>query len=420
MMQLLLKKVTLLSPGSKFHLKKKDIFIKNGRIEKIADSIDVKNSKIIDQKNTFVSIGWMDLFSDFCDPGQEQKEDLHSGSRAALAGGYTDVCLIPNTHPVVDNKSSVEYIKSKSHIVNLHPIGAVSNKLEGKNLAEMYDMKLSGAVAFSDGIHPVQSSGLLLKALQYVKTFQGVIIQIPEDTSIAKHGLMNEGIQSTQLGMQGKPGIAESILIQRDLELLEYTKSTLHLTGISTKKSVDLIRRAKKQGLQVTCSTTPYHLLYTDADLKNYNSIFKINPPLRTETDRQALIKGVEDGTIDCIATHHFPQDWDAKHVEFEYAKPGMIGLQTTLNLLLTVSDKIPLEKWIAMMSTKPREILGLPIPQIKEDEPACLTIFNTNQSWHFDEQSNRSRSSNSPVFEQELKGKILAVINNNQLYIHE
>jgi len=259
-----------------------------------------------------------------------------------------------------------------------------------------------------------------LKALQYVKTFQGVIIQIPEDTSIAKHGLMNEGIQSTQLGMQGKPGIAESILIQRDLELLEYTKSTLHLTGISTKKSVDLIRRAKKQGLQVTCSTTPYHLLYTDADLKNYNSIFKINPPLRTETDRQALIKGVEDGTIDCIATHHFPQDWDAKHVEFEYAKPGMIGLQTTLNLLLTVSDKIPLEKWIAMMSTKPREILGLPIPQIKEDEPACLTIFNTNQSWHFDEQSNRSRSSNSPVFEQELKGKILAVINNNQLYIHE
>ncbi len=420
MMQLLIKKATILCPSSKYHLKKKDILIKNGIIEKIADSVNVKGGIVIDKKNTAVSIGWIDLFSDFCDPGHEHKEDLTSGSNAAAAGGYTDVCLIPNTLPSATNKSSVEYSKSKSSLVNLHPIGAVSNQLEGKDLAEMYDMKRAGAVAFSDGIKPVQQAGLMLKALQYVNAFNGVIIQVPEDTSIATNGLMNEGETSTKLGMQGKPGIAESIQLQRDIELLHHTDSCLHITGISTKKSVELIRQAKKQGLTITCSVTPYHLLFTDKALDTYDSIYKVYPPLRTESDRLALIKGIEDGTIDAIATHHFPQNWDAKNVEFEYAKPGMIGLQTTLPMLLQVSNKINLEKWISLVTDKPRTILGLSIPELKEGAKACLTVFNTEEKWTLNDRSNRSKSANSPYFNQELTGKVIAVVNNNQLYTNE
>jgi len=425
MMRILVKKATILSPTNKYHLKKKDIFIKNGIIEKIADSIDNKivDSKkllIIDKKNTFISIGWLDIFSDFCDPGFEHKEDLISGSKSAAAGGYTDICLIPNTKPYTTSKSSVDYIKSKSHFINLHPIGAISEKLEGKDLAEMYDMKLNGAVAFSDGIKPVQESGLLLKALQYVKAFQGVVVQIPEDYSIAKNGLMNEGIISTKLGIQGKPSIAESIQIQRDIELANYTESHIHFTGVSTKKSLALIKQAKKQGIQVTCSVTPYHLFYTDQLLENYDSVFKVNPPLRNEEDRLALVKGIEDGTIDCIATHHFPQDWDAKEVEFEYAKPGMIGLQTTLAILLKACQDISIDKLISLITEQPRKILGLEIPEIKEKEKACLTIFNTDEEWQFNEASNLSKSNNSPLYNQTLKGKVLMVINNNLIHINE
>lgn len=419
-MQLLLKKVTVVSPGSKYHLKKKDILIKNGLIEKIADSININGGKVIDLKNSFISAGWVDLFADFCDPGYEHKETIESGSNAASAGGYTDVCLVPNTNPVTSTKSQVEYIRNKSGLVNLHPIGTVSKNLEGKDLSEMYDMKLSGAVAFSDGKKPVQHGGLMMKALQYIKTFDGVIIEVPEDTSIAKIGLMNEGIVSTQLGIQGKATIAESIHLHRNIELLQYTQSKLHITGISTKKSVDMIRQAKKQGLQITCSVTPYHLLYTDASLSNYNSIFKVNPPLRSEEDRKALIKGIEDGTIDCIASHHFPQDWDAKQVEFEYANDGMISLQTMLPMLLSVSDKISIEQWIHLLTDGPRSILGLPKPIIAEKEAACVTIFNPTLKWTYNDISNQSKSANSPLWNQELTGKVLATINNKHYFIHE
>ncbi|HPI53660.1 MAG TPA: dihydroorotase, partial [Chitinophagaceae bacterium] len=279
MTQLLIKKATILAPESPFHLKKKDILIKNGLIEKVADQIPDGKLKTLQGKNTYISAGWVDMFADFCDPGYEHKEDLTSGKLAALKGGYTDVCLIPNTQPAVTSKGGVEWIKQKSDIVNLHPIGAISAKIEGKDLAEMYDMQQHGAVAFSDGTQSLQSAGLMLKALQYVKAFKGVIIQVPEEKSISGHGLMHEGTVSTALGMQGKPAIAESIMVQRDLELLRYTQSRLHFSGISTAASINLIRKAKKEGLHVTCSVAPYHLLYTHDQLQQYNSIFKVNPP---------------------------------------------------------------------------------------------------------------------------------------------
>ena len=420
MTQLLIKKAIILAPESPFHLKKKDILIKNGLIEKVADQIPEGKLKTIQAKNTYVSAGWVDIFADFCDPGFEHKEDLNSGKLAALKGGYTDVCLIPNTQPAVTGKGGVEWIKQKSDTVNLHPIGAISAKIEGKDLAEMYDMHQHGAVAFSDGTQSLQSAGLMLKALQYVKAFQGVIIQVPEEKSISSHGLMHEGPVSTALGMQGKPAIAESIMVQRDLALLRYTHSRLHFTGISTAASINLIRKAKKEGLQVTCSVTPYHLLYTHEQLHQYNSIYKVNPPLRTESDRKALLKAVEDGTIDCIASHHRPQDWDAKNKEFEYAANGMIGLQTVFSALLQTSTTIPIERWIDMLTVAPRKILGISAPVFAVGNSANLTIFNTDLRWKVDEQSLKGKSFNTPFMHQTIQGKILGVIHQHKITLHE
>jgi len=419
-MQVLIKKATVYSPGSKFHLKKKDLLIKQGVIEKIGDQLSLRGGRTIEGKQLMVSAGWMDLFADFCDPGLEHKETLESGMRAAAAGGFTDVCVVPNTRPVTSGKSQVEYIRSKSGLVQLHPMGTISKNLEGKDLAEMYDMKLSGAAAFSEGHKPLQHSGLMLKALQYVKTFNGVLIEIPEDTAISKSGLMNEGPVSTQMGLQGKASIAESIQLYRNLELLQYTDSRLHMTGISTRKSVDMIRQAKKRGLKITCSVTPYHLLYTDQEVAGYNSLFKVNPPLRTEDDRKALLKGIEDGTIDCIASHHCPQDWDAKEVEFAYAGEGMITLQTMLPMLLQAGPHIPVTRWVDMLSSAPRNILMMDTPLIAEGEAACLTVFQASEPWEYSRENNESLSANSPLLGQTLHGKILAVINQQQMAIHE
>nr|MBP6314811.1 dihydroorotase [Chitinophagaceae bacterium] len=419
-MHILIKKATVLSPDSKYHLKRKDILIKNGIIEKIADSINEKAKVIIDKKNMYVSAGWVDVFSDFCDPGFEHRETLESGVQVAAAGGYTDAFVIPNTNPPTANKTAVEYIKHETGLVNLHPIGSVSKNIEGKDLAEMYDMKLAGAIAFSDGRKTIQNSGLLLKALQYVKTFDGIIIEIPEDKEITKNGLMNEGVVSTQIGLQAKASIAEDIHTYRNIELLRYTQSKIHLTGISTKKSIDLIRQAKKQKLNITCSVSPYHLLYSDQMLENYNSHYKVNPPLRSEEDRKALLKAVEDGTIDCIASHHTPQSWDDKQVEFAYAQSGMLTLQTTLQMLLQLESNIPIEKWVTLLSDQPRNIFSLPQPKLEVGANATLTLFSTTEPWTYNEKSNQSLSENSPLFQKTLQGKIVCVINNQKHRIYE
>jgi dihydroorotase len=419
-MQILIKKATILCAGSKYHQKKKDVLIQHGVIDKIADNISAKAPIIIDQKNTYISPGWVDVFADFCDPGFEHKETVQTGMQTAAAGGYSDIFVIPNTRPGTLGKTAVEYLKNRDQLVNIHPIGAVSKNLEGKDLAEMNDMNLAGAMAFSDGRKTVQNSGLFLKALQYVKTFNGTLIEIPEDKEISKNGLMHEGEVSTGIGVQGKASLAEDIHTYRNIELLRYTGSRLHLSGISTRKSIDLIRQAKKQQLNLTCSVTPYHLLYTDRQLENYNSIYKVNPPLRTESDRKALIKAVADGTVDCIASHHSPQQWDDKQVEFEYAENGMLTLQTMLPMLLQLSADIPVEKWVELLTQKPRDIFNLKQTQIAPGAEACITVFNTNATWNYDDANNHSLSQNSPLYGQTLSGKVLGVINNNQYRIYE
>jgi dihydroorotase len=414
-MKVLIKKATILCADSPYHLLQKDILITNGVIEKIASNIVAdKKYSIISGKDIFVSNGWVDVFADFADPGFEHKETLQSGMEAALAGGYSDVMILPNTQPTISNKSSVEYVlhQTKNNAVCVHVIGAVSKQIEGTHLAEMIDMHHSGAVAFSDGKLPIQNSGLLLKALQYVKKFDGTIIQMPIDDALTKHGLMNEGVMSTQLGMQGKMDMAEHLMVHRDIELLRYTNSKLHISGVSTAKGIDCIKQAKKEKLNITCSVTPYHLLYTENELHDYNSNYKVNPPLRTEADRKALLAAVADGTIDCIATHHTPHEWDAKHIEFEYAKYGMMGLETTLPQLLSIpNSKIKIEKWIELLTTNPRKIFGLAPQTIAVNSDACLTVFSTSETMDYNDKTKKSKGTNSPLLGQTLTGKIIKTL---------
>ncbi|WP_143310501.1 dihydroorotase [Chitinophaga vietnamensis] len=418
-MHILLKNVKIIAPSSPFHGQQKDISIQNGIIQQVADQLEDGHATVISGNNLHVSAGWMDIFSHFCDPGQEHKEDLYSGIKAAATGGFTTVMIVPNTQPALHTKPQIEYVLSRTRhaAVTVLPIGAATKNAEGAGLAEMYEMQQAGAVAFSDGWKPVQSPGLLLKALQYIKAFNGTLIQLPDDTSISAHGLMNEGIHSTLLGMPGKPALAEELIIQRDLELAKYTDSRLHITGISTRKSVELIAAAKAAGIKVTCSVTPYHLSLTDAQLVNYDTNLKVNPPLRNADDVQALQDAVKHGIIDCFATHHLPQDWDAKQLEFEYARNGMIGLESCFGVLRKHLPEIALDQLITMLTEHPRQIFGLSKPSLQEGAMANLTVFDPDMEWQFETGHIASRSKNSAYIGAQLKGKPVAVINNGQVF---
>ncbi|RFS26507.1 dihydroorotase [Chitinophaga silvatica] len=421
-MHILLKNVQIIAPTSPFHGQQKDISIQNGVIQQIGDGLEDARATVISGSNLHVSAGWMDVFAHFCDPGQEYKEDLHSGIQAAATGGFTTVMIIPNTQPALHTKPQIEYVISKSRhsAATLLPIGAVTKNIEGTGLAEMYEMREAGAVAFSDGIKPVQSPGLLLKALQYIKAFDGTLIQLPDDQSISAHGLMNEGIHSTQLGMPGKPALSEELIIQRDIEIAKYTDSSIHFTGISTRKSVDLIAAAKADGVKVTCSVTPYHLSLTDASLVNYDTNLKVNPPLRTAEDVKAIQEAIVRGVVDCFATHHLPQDWDAKVLEFEYAKNGMIGLESAFGVIGQYLPQLSLEQLIQMLTVHPRNIFNLPVPEIKEGAQANLTIFDPAATWEFNDSHIASKSKNSAYLGQQLKGKVHSTVNGPVFHINK
>ncbi len=416
-MKVLLKDVIIFPRHTPLHT---DILIENGIITRIEKSINASTDEVIQHKNMHVSIGWMDCFANFADPGNEYKETLESGSNAAAAGGYTEVILIPNTNPPVHNKSQVEYIvqKSKSLPVKIHPLGSITKNTEGRQLSEIYDMQNSGAIAFSDGIECLQSSGLLLKALEYIKAFDGIIIQLPDDKTIASNGLMNEGITSLQSGLQGRPGISEEIIIARDIELLKYTGSKIHFTGISTKKSLNLISNAKKEGLKISCSVTPYHLYFIDEDIKDYNTNLKVNPPLRTKEDMLALREGIKNGLIDFIASHHQPQHWDDKTCEFEYAGNGMIGLESIFGVAGICG--IDSADFIKMQTKNIRNIFNLELPQIKQGAKANLTLFDPDHEYIFNEKHIYSKSNNCPYIGKRLKGKTFGIINGDQLFLSE
>ena len=417
-MKVLIKNAVIIS--SSHPASSTDILIDNGIIVQIDKNINLSADKIIEHKNLHVSVGWMDCFANFCDPGNEHKETLETGSNAATAGGYTEVMLIPNTNPVVHNKSQVEYIvqRSKNLPVTIHPVGAITKNTEGKELSEMYDMQNSGAIAFSDGVNSLQSSGIMLKALEYIKAIDGTIIQLPDDKSIAANGLMNEGITSIKSGLPGRPAISEEILIARDIELLKYTNSRIHFTGISTKRSLEIISKAKNDGLKVSCSVTPYHLFFSDEDLKNYDTNLKVNPSLRTKEDMLALREGIKSGVIDFIASHHQPQHWDDKTCEFEYAKYGMTGLESVFGVAGICGIKS--NDFIKMQTENIRNIFNVELPQIKTGAKANLTLFDPNPEYIFTENNIYSKSRNSPYIGKKLKGKTFGIINGDKLFLNK
>lgn len=418
-MKILLRQVRIVDPASPFHQQTTDILIDKGIIQDIG-TINTSSDQEISIDGLHASAGWVDPFSHFCDPGFEFKETLVSGAAAAAAGGYTDVMIVPNTNPVIHNKGGVEYVvqRSKDLPVRIHPIGAVTKNTEGKELAEMYDMQHSGAIAFGDGTSSIQSSGLLLKALQYLRAIDKIIIQVPDDRAINPSGLMNEGIVSTQLGLPGKPSIAEELMVARDIELVKYTGSKIHFTGVSSAKSMKLIRLAKKEGLQISCSVTPYHLCFTDEDLVQYDTNLKVNPPLRTKEDLAVLKQALLDGTVDCFATHHLPQDTDQKIVEFEYAHFGMTGLETSFGVIRTCFPELGLDQAIELLTIKPRALFQLPAVSLNKNSEAVITLFLPEQKWTVER--GHSKSANTPFTGRQLTGRPVGIINKDKVFLNE
>ncbi|MES2479141.1 MAG: dihydroorotase [Bacteroidota bacterium] len=420
-MAILIRGAKVIDESSPYHLKTVDIFIDNGFIKSIGTKLTDKADTVIEQSDLHISMGWSDLFADYREPGFEHKETIATGLASAALGGFTSVMTTPNTNPTVSSKSVVQYLirQAESHAVALHPLGSISENIEGKKLAEMLDMHANGAIAFSDGWKPIQNASLMLKALEYVKSFDGTLIQIPMDANLSAGGLMHEGVESTQLGMPGIPTIAETLHLHRDIELLRYTNSKLHVTGISSAESVEMIRKAKAEGLQITCSVTPYHLALNDELLRSYDSVYKVMPPIRSESDRKALIAGLKDGTIDCIAAHHRPQEWDAKAKEFEYASDGMnvqeLSFAITYNAL---KDEVPMEQIIGAFANKPNTIFDLQKSGISEGVKADFTLFSVKESTQKAELKSKVR--NNPFMGKILSGKVIGIINNNQLVLNQ
>lgn len=415
-MNLLIKSATISDPGSPFYQQIADVLIEKGQIVKIAKDIDA-DAEIFDARGKHLSPGFFDLNCNIGELGLETKEDLKTGTQAAAAGGFTGLALMPNTQPPAHSKSEIEYLvnRAKNNLVDVHPLGAISYKREGKDLAEMYDMYQHGAVGFTDGNRPVQDAGLMERALLYTKGFDALVLSYPEDTAIAGKAKVHEGEVSTLLGMKGIPALAEELMVARDLYLAEYTGSKIHFTTISTERSVSLVKEAKKKGLQVTCDVAVHHLLLTDEALLGFDSQYKVKPPLRTKNDVKALKAGLKDGTIDAITSQHTPHEVEFKNVEFEVAEFGMISLQTAFSTALEAG--LSVETIIAKMSIGPRKILGLPVPIIAEGAEANLVVFDESAEWTYSKDNNKSKSYNSPFIGKKLKGSILLTVNNNKLF---
>ena len=421
-MNILIKSAYIIDPDSPYNGKVSDILIENGIITNILPKINIKKTvKVIDNKNLHVSVGWMDMQANFCDPGFEFKEDLKSGIKAAAAGGFTDVAIVSSTNPTLHSKSEIQYIKNNTDnsIVNIYPIGTLSHKQEGIDLSEMYDMQQAGAIAFSDDKKPIANAGLLMRALLYTQNFGGLIITHCNEKSISNDGKMNEGETSTMLGLKGMPALAEELMVSRNIFLAEYSQAPIHIANISTQKSVTLIKRAKAEGIKVTASVNAYNLTLDDALLANFDSNYKLDPPLRTKNDVETLRKAVIDGTIDAITSDHRPQNIESKNIEFDHASNGMIGLETVFGLINSSKGKIKLELIIHALTKGPRNIFRLKQPKIAVNEAACITLFNPDTEWIFEKNNIHSKSANTPFIGTSFKGKVIGIINNKQLNIN-
>ena len=417
-MKILIQSPRIIDRKSPFHQKEKNILINNGRIAEIGDK-NYSADRTIKAEGMILSPGWFDLGTFVGDPGLEHKEDLSSVSKAAAAGGFTEIAVLPNTQPSVQTKNEISYItrNNDNRLVEIHAMASVTRNNKGEELTEMIDLHEAGAIAFTDGLKPIWHTDILLKALQYLQRFDGVLIDHPEDTWLSMFGQMHEGVNSTRLGLKGIPRIAEEIVVSKYIELLNYAGGRLHFTRISTGKSVDLIRAARKK-LNVTCDIVSYQPLLDDSLLSTFDTNYKVSPPLRERADNEALIKGIKDGTIDVLCSGHLPQDEESKNLEFDLADFGITNLQTFGANLTALSKSIEWDVLIERVTHGPRNVLKLETPRIEEDVKANLTLFDPNENWTLDEKSNLSKSRNSPWFGTTLKGKAIAVFNNGKQWI--
>ncbi|MAU58564.1 MAG: dihydroorotase [Flavobacteriaceae bacterium] len=409
-MNLILKNAIIVDSKSKYHFQNKDILIQSGIIKKIDDNIKVKDEKIISFKNLHISNGWFDSSVSFGEPGYEERETLENGLKTSSKSGFTDIILNPNTNPVIDSHSSVSHIYKKTNdsATKVHVLGALTKKSMGNNMAELYDMHLAGAVAFGDYKKSLNDSNLMRISLDYVQNFNGLILSYPSDINLSKEGLMHEGSVSLNLGIKGIPEIAETSVLSRDLEILEYTNGRIHFPFISCEKSLNMIRKAKKNGLKVTCGVSIAHLIFTDDSLFSYNPNFKLQPPLRSKTDREALRKGLLDGSIDLVSSMHEPVNIEYKKVEFSKAIDGSISLESFFGMLNSI---FTLEKTVSFL-TKGKDLFNIEKSMIEIGKKASITMFCPNTTYEFKEKHILSKSKNCAFIKSSLKGKVFGIIN--------
>ncbi len=421
-MNILLKSVEVIAPETPWHHQKKDIWLKDGKIKDIADTLTIEEALVVTRPHLKVSIGWLDMRVSWPDPGFEYKETLQSGREAARRGGFTEVVTLPNTAPVIDSKDTLAYLQraNATSLVQCHPMAAVTLGTKGKELTEMIDLHQAGAVAFSDGYHPIWHSDIMVKSLQYLQMFDGLLINRPEDQLLTQFGVMNEGTTATQLGLKGIPSLAEEMMIRRDISFLRYTGGKLHLSCLSSAASVALVRAAQQEGLQVTCDVAAHQLAFDDRMLLDFDTHYKVNPPFRTPEDIEALWKGLQDNTIGAVVSDHTPQDQESKQVAFDQAAFGIIGLETTFSTLVTYNQGLSIAQMIEKLATQPRQYLQLPIPQIAKGETANLTLFDDHTDYTYTREAIISKSKNSPFIGKVLKGKVWGVFNNEQYWLDE
>lgn len=421
-MNILIRQAKIINKQSEFHEKTVDILIEGGVITSIKKNISPKaNVRVVEANGLCVSNGWVDMQSAACDPGYEHKETLDSLIKCAVAGGFTTLCVHNYNQPALHTKAQIEYIlnKTRNKIVDVLPFGTVTVEGKGKDLSEMYDMKSSGAVGFSDYKHAIKDAGMVMRALQYSANINSFIVAHCDDESISHGGHINEGETSVTLGVKGIPALAEELMLQRNLAILEYAGGKLHIPTISTKASVDLIKKAKANGLNVTCGVAAINLLLDETVLKDFDSNYKVNPPLRNKKDVQALRNAVESGVIDVIVSDHLPQDVESKELEFDLADFGIINLQTAFNCALQAMGEQNISSIVEAFTTNPRGILGLNPLEIKENATANLTLFSVNEETALTEKNNFSKSRNTPFLNQALKGKVIGVINGGKSYFN-
>ena len=416
-MKIIIREAKIIDPSSSFHNQVVDVKINDTIIEKIGKNLSAEaDYEEITHPDLHLSQGWFDSSVSLGEPGYEDRETIANGLNVAAKSGFTGVALQPNTFPILDNQSQIQFVQQKANhlATDVFPIGAFTKNSEGTDLAELFDMKNSGAIAYGDYGKAISNANLLKIGLQYVQDFDGLVIAFCQDEKIKGSGVVNEGIVSTRLGLKGIPNLAEELMVARNLFLLEYTGGKLHIPTISTTKSVALIREAKNKGLQVTCSVAVHNLVLTDGKLDGFDTRFKVSPPLRTNFDRIALIKGVLDNTIDVITSDHNPIDIEHKKMEFDLAKNGTIGLESAFGALLTV---LPLDKIVEKL-TAGRTVFKLKSTGIAEGNLANLTLFTTENDWTFSKENILSKSKNSAFLDTKMKGKAIGIYNKGTLIL--